>query len=179
LKPKYILCNLAIIISTMVTVFSINSILQMPIFNVDVEGNGPRLYFHDIPEEVLRRDEESRNNRKYTEVFKDIHIDGNYYSRDAFDSSARSESDTSSNSQAVIGSQKVVSIEQNISGADKLEILKIMAKVPAKDTLKIIGMMRDGITQEEQNEMYYLLQDKVGQDDLNRLIEILQGYVED
>jgi len=177
MKSKYIYYNSVVIIITIAVSLLINTTLRLPRTATSSYISQEKLYFHDTPEEFLNKAD--KNTAKYTENFNDVYRDI-YYSPDIFDPKEKTPASPEGNKDAkeVFGSDTVSSIEKNITASHRMEILKIMTKVPAKDTIKIVFMMRDGITSSEQDEIYLLLKDKLGEKDLQRLLAILKGYAD-
>lgn len=82
------------------------------------------------------------------------------------------------NQDETIPAISIPEVEKNLSGDERRRLSSIIRKLDAVTNIKLLLILRDGITPEEQREVYNVLREKLSDDDIIALRDILGKFVE-
>ncbi|EOC99294.1 hypothetical protein [Caldisalinibacter kiritimatiensis] len=81
------------------------------------------------------------------------------------------------NQNNMIQTVEVSKVQQKLTTAEKNELSDILNKIGAMNNVKLMYKINDGITPEEQQDIYDILKDKLSDDEVVRLHDILGKYM--
>ena len=77
----------------------------------------------------------------------------------------------------VVEPEKVESARKSVSFKDKMQILKIAAKVSPGDVYKVSQLINDGVTMEEGKEIDRILKQHLSNEEMKALNKIIKKYI--
>ncbi len=82
------------------------------------------------------------------------------------------------NQERTVPTINITDVEQRLSSKEKEELSDLVDKLGAVNSLKLMAIINNGITPDEQKKIYDLLKEKLIEDEIIRLNDILGRYME-
>ena len=82
------------------------------------------------------------------------------------------------NQQRTVPAINIADVEKRLTSEEKDELTSLVDKIGSINSLKLMAIINNGITPDEQREIYELFKEKLTDDEIIRINDILGRYIE-
>ncbi|MGF7057871.1 hypothetical protein [Brassicibacter mesophilus] len=82
------------------------------------------------------------------------------------------------NQQRTVPTINIADVEEKLTSKEKADLAVLVDKIGSIDSLKLMAIINNGITPDEQRKIYELFKEKLTDDEIIRLNDILGRYTE-
>jgi glutaredoxin len=82
------------------------------------------------------------------------------------------------NQQRTVPTINIADVEEKLTRKEKADLAVLVDKIGSIDSLKLMAIINNGITPDEQRKIYELFKEKLTDDEIIRLNDILGRYIE-